>query len=49
MEDHFGKADRQPTPEEVEAAEKLQVDPKVAEEYKEAIERGADQKGEGRI
>jgi len=41
--------DRDPTPEEEEAAEKLELDPDVAENYEEAAERGAKQKGEGRI
>lgn len=49
MTDKFGEADREPTPEEEAAAEDLELDPEVAEEYKEAIERGANQKGEGRI
>lgn len=42
-------ADRPPTPEEEEAAERSgDVDPDVASSYKEAIERGAAQEGEGR-
>ena len=39
----------EPTPEEAAAAEKNDVDPAVAAANKEAIERGADAKGEGRI
>jgi hypothetical protein len=43
-------ADRPPTPEEEEAAERAgPVDPDVAEAYEEAIVRGAGQEGEGRI
>lgn len=42
------KADRMPTPEEEEAAERQQLDPEVAENYKDALERGAAQEGEGR-
>jgi hypothetical protein len=41
--------DRDPTPEEEERARKLSLDAGVAENYEEAIERGAKQKGEGRI
>jgi hypothetical protein len=43
-----GHADRQPTPEE-DAAAPTEVDPEVAESYEEALERGANTKGEGRI
>ena len=39
----------EPTPEEAAAAEQNDVDPAVAAANKEAIERGADLKGEGRI
>ena len=43
-------ADDLPTPDEEAAAERGQVDdPEAADAYKEAIERGARQKGEGRI
>lgn len=42
-------ADRAPTPEEEAAAEGQQVDPDVRENVREAVERGANQKGEGRI
>jgi hypothetical protein len=42
-------SDREPTPEEEAAAKDLEVDPKVAENYEEMAERGAKQKGEGRI
>lgn len=38
-----------PTTEESEAAEKNTVDPEVAKHEKEAAERGANAKGEGRI
>lgn len=41
--------DREPTPEEEKIAEQLRSDPKVSKSYEEAIERGADQKGEGRV
>jgi hypothetical protein len=42
-------ADRAPTADEAAAAEDLEVDPEVAKRYEEMAERGADQKGEGRI
>lgn len=42
-------ADRPPTPEEEAAAEEEGLDPEVAASYKEAIERGAEVKGEGEI
>jgi hypothetical protein len=42
-------ADRMPTPEEEGAADMAgDLDPEVADTYKEAIERGAAQEGEGR-
>lgn len=41
--------DREPTSDEAAAAETLEVDPEVAEHEKEMAERGAKQKGEGRI
>jgi hypothetical protein len=44
-----GQADRMPTPEEEAAAERNKLDPEAAEHYKEMAERGANQKGEGRI
>ena len=45
-----GKADRMPTPEEERAADELgEPDDDVAASYKEAIELGADVKGEGQI
>jgi hypothetical protein len=44
-----GRADRMPTPEEEREADKLEVDDEVAANYKEAIEIGADVKGEGQI
>ena len=45
-----GKADRMPTPEEEREAEKLgKPDADVAANYKEAMEIGADVKGEGQI
>lgn len=43
------KPDREPTPDEERIADQLQPDPKVSEEYEEAMERGANQKGEGRV
>jgi hypothetical protein len=43
------RADREPTPEEEQAAADLEVDPEVSEHEKEMAERGANQKGEGRI
>lgn len=44
------EADRPPTPEEEAAAERAgPVDPAVAEAYEDALERGANQEGEGRI
>ncbi len=45
---HAG-ADRMPTPEEEQIADSLERDPDVAEHYEEMAERGAKQKGEGRI
>jgi hypothetical protein len=43
-------SDRPPTPEEEAVAEQQPaLDPDVAENYKEMAERGANQKGEGRI
>jgi hypothetical protein len=44
-----GRADRMPTPDEEREADKLEVDDKVAANNKEAIEIGADVKGEGQI
>jgi hypothetical protein len=44
-----GHADRMPTEEEAARADGLELDPEVAANYKEATERGARQKGEGRI
>ena len=44
-----GKADRMPTADEERAADKLELDDDVAENYKEAIETGANVKGEGQI
>ncbi len=42
--------DKMPTPDEEEAAERAPAEsPEVAENYEEAIERGARQKGEGRL
>jgi hypothetical protein len=43
------QADDAPTPEEEEAATRAQMDDETARSYKEAIERGARQEGEGRI
>jgi hypothetical protein len=45
---HAG-ADRMPTPEEEQIADSLERDPDVTEHEKEMAERGAKQKGEGRI
>jgi hypothetical protein len=42
-------ADRMPTPEEERLAEQQELDPQVAESYKEAAERGANVEGEGQI
>ena len=42
-------AGQMPTPEEEAAAEQNDVDPAVARAEKEAAERGANQKGEGRL
>ena len=42
-------ADRAPTQEEARRAEELETDPKVAEHEQEMADRGANQKGEGRI
>jgi len=43
-------ADREPTPEEEEAAERgSTLPPESAQAYKEAIERGANVEGEGQI
>jgi hypothetical protein len=42
-------ADRMPTPEEEAAAERAgDLDPEVAASYKDALERGAAQEGEGK-
>jgi len=43
------EADREPTPEEETAAEANELDPKVAEAYEAANERGANVRGEGQI
>jgi hypothetical protein len=42
-------ADREPTPDEEKLAERDELDPEVAEHYEEMTERGAKQKGEGRV
>ena len=42
-------ADRAPTTEEAERAEARDLDPEVAEHEREMAERGANQKGEGRL
>jgi hypothetical protein len=42
-------ADRPPTGDEEAAAADLEVDPDAAKHYEEMAERGAKQKGEGRI
>lgn len=43
------KADREPTAEEEAAAERNELDEDVARNYREAIETGAELKGEGEI
>jgi len=47
-ETHSG-ADRMPTPEEEQVADALKPDPEVSKHEKEMTERGAKQKGEGRL
>ena len=42
-------ADREPTADEEKLAEGTKPDPAVAEHYEEMAERGANQKGEGRL
>jgi len=42
-------ADRAPTPDEEKLAEAQELDPEVVEHEREMAERGARQKGEGRI
>jgi hypothetical protein len=43
-------SDEEPTPEEEAAAERAgDLDPEVSRTYEDAIERGAAQKGEGRL
>ena len=42
-------ADREPTPEEEKIADSLELDPDVAEHEREMLERGAHQKGEGKL
>jgi len=42
-------SDRAPTPQEEAAAEARGVDPDVAKHEKEMLERGAHQRGEGRL
>jgi hypothetical protein len=42
-------ADREPTEDEEAAAERHELDPDVAEHEREMAERGARQKGEGRV
>ena len=41
--------DRMPTDEESARAEQLEVDPNTAAHYEEMAERGAKQRGEGRV
>jgi hypothetical protein len=43
------RADREPTDDEAAAAEQNELDAEVAEHEREMAERGARQKGEGRI
>lgn len=42
-------ADREPTADEAKLAEGRKLDPDVAEHYEEMAERGANEKGEGRL
>ena len=42
-------ADREPTKDEEKRAEGIELDPKTIEHEKEMAERGANQKGEGRL
>lgn len=42
-------ADRQPTPEEERRADENELDPDVADSYRQATERGATVKGEGEL
>lgn len=42
-------AGKEPTPEEEAAAERNDVDPNVARTNKEAVERGANVRGEGQV
>ena len=42
-------ADREPTPDEEQRADALELDPEVAEHEKEMLERGARQQGEGKL
>ncbi len=42
-------ADRAPTADEEKSAERADADPDVAQHYEEMAERGANQKGEGRL
>jgi hypothetical protein len=42
-------ADREPTSDEEKRAEQNPLDPNAAEHYEDMAERGANQKGEGRI
>ena len=46
---HPAGADRMPTPEEEQAAERAKLPVGTAEHYEEALERGAHQQGEGRV
>jgi hypothetical protein len=43
------QADRLATPEEEAKAEENELDPEVAEHEREMLERGAEQRGEGRL
>lgn len=45
----MGSADRMPTEDEERVADQQELDPEVAESYREAAERGASLEGEGRI
>jgi hypothetical protein len=43
------RADREPTSDEENVADRLELDPEVTKHYEEMTERGANQEGEGRV
>lgn len=45
----FGHADREPSPDEEQAAEQAEMGEETAEKYEEMARTGAESKGEGRI